>query len=568
MPLKITDAIMSSREAESERVVRRLSGPDAKDFAFAEALVEFCQMAGVDPVLALVQWLLETGNASSPRWNNDLNSSGIGIVANDTEQPFSIPDVRASAALHVQCLFALVNRRLDPDIPLWPAADSWMNRVWLPKVQSAAMPDVRTVFDLGVRYVEEGRPRATWSFEDGQVPFDTYGKKLVARGREFYPEAVDQTDGEQPEDDDDADRPVIFGRVPRPTMVELIVQKPDHQGSAFGYIKTSPRKNVGLVHHETQGRGSGQFYHGFFSCPDGERCKNALVDFFIDRAGTIFMLNDPFGTRAGWANGGGVEEVGGLEGDGPRFFSRFGVDGINLQLVSIEYEKTSAEDMTDAQVQSGGALAAWIHDLDSQPWDSHPFVPKYDCVTSFLHFEFGTTDCGKGEKDDISRIQAVTKGIMKQFQQGGSGEPIDPEVEDLPDPELPGGLTIEEAKRRFGTYRKHLPDGRIKEGGFDPNGAISLAWAHRAAEEEVWPAVEDWFVLEGGGKRFSLITFENDWLMAKLADRSGLQWVTLTPIEPAERRRGLGQDEGGFTRRISDKMRDVARSIGEIADPR
>src|SRR5215204_5667814 len=159
MPLKATDTIMSTRSADDALVVRRLGGPDSKDFAFAKALNELSVVAGIDPVLAIVQWLLETANATSQRWNNELNSSGIGIVANDTEQPFSIPDVRSSAALHVQCLYSLVNRKLHPDIPLWPAAQSWMDRVWLPKVTSSAMPDVRTVHDLGLRYVENGRPR-------------------------------------------------------------------------------------------------------------------------------------------------------------------------------------------------------------------------------------------------------------------------------------------------------------------------------------------------------------------------------------------------------------------------
>ncbi len=572
MALKPTDSIMSNRQADADLVVRRLSGPDSKDLAFARALVDLCGQSGVDPVLALVQWLLETGNASSPRWNNDLNSSGIGIVANDTEQPFVIPDVRAAAALHVQCLYSLVNRKLHPEISLWPQADDWMQRVWLPKVQSASMPDVRTVGDLGLRYVESGRPRATWSFEDGKVPVDTYGKKLASRGREFYPEATEQIATSSGPTSTvpagDAEGPIVFGRVPRPPIVEMIVEKPVHQGSGFGYDRApAPRKNVGLVHHETQGRGSGQFYHDFFSCPGGERCKNALVDFFIDRQGTIFMFNDPFGTRAGWANGGGVGQAGGLEGDGVRFFGVFGASGINFRLVSIEYEKRTEEDFTDAQVQSGGALAAWIHDLDGQPWESHPFVPKYGCVTSFLHYEFGTTDCGKGELDDISRVQAVTRGIMRRFQQGGGSDaPIDPQVEELPPAELPGGLTLAEAHDRFGTYRKHMPDGRIINGGFDPEGIISLAWAQRAAQEKDWPRIADWYVFEGSEAILNLVTFENDWLLVQQSERSGLMWVNLVPVDQDAEERSRSMD-GAFSRRVTDAADEVSRNVTGMTIP-
>lgn len=564
MPLKSTDTILSNRKAEADVVVRRLTGPDGKDFAFARDLVELSAVAGVDPVLALVQWLLETGNATSPRWNDDLNSSGIGIVANDTAQPFVIPDVRSAAALHVQCLHSLVRRKLHPDIGLWDQATRWMDDTWLPKVRSAAMPDVRKVSDLGLRYVENGRPRATWSFEDGQVPEETYGLKLSSRAREFYPEAPDQENGPTSTvEDGNTDGPIVFGRVPRPDMVELIVDKPSHQGSAFGYIRApAPRSNVGVVHHETQGRGSGQFYHDFFSCPNGERCKNALVDFFIDRQGTIFMFNDPFGTRAGWANGGGVGEAGGLEGDGVGFFGVFGANGINFKLVSIEYEKRTDEDFTDAQVQSGGALAAWIHDLDGQPWNRHPFVPKYGCVTSFLHFEFGTTDCGKGELDDISRVQAVTKGIMRKHQQGGSGDPVPPAVTETPAAEVPGGLTVAEASERFGQYRKHLPDGRVVTGGFDPQGVISLAWAQRSADAGEWPRIADWYVFEPSAAILNLVTFENGWLMAQQAERSGLVWVDLVPIEGdnASPRRM----EGAFGRRVLGHVGDVDAAVESL----
>ena len=345
----------------------------------------------------------------------------------------------------------------------------------------------------------------------------------------------------EPEGDDMA---VTFGRVPRPEIVEAIVLKPVHYGSAYGYdYCPAPRTNVGVVHHETMGRGSGWWYQGFFSCTNpagskalqaygrstGERCANALVDFFIDKQGVIFMLNDPFGQRAGWANGGGVGQPGGLEGDGPAFYARFGANGINTKLVSIEYEKLTGENFTEAQVQAGGALAAWIHDRDGQSWERHPYTSKYGLVTSFLHYEFGTTDCGKGELDDISRVQAVTKGIMKRYQTGESGGPVVPDVPQLPDPEIPGGLTLEEAKRRFGTVRKVTLDGKVTTGGFDPKGIISLAWAHRAAEEQVWPKIETWYVLEDSGKPFDLVTFSNDWRMARVAERAGMQWVDLVP---------------------------------------
>jgi len=242
------------------------------------------------------------------------------------------------------------------------------------------------------------------------------------------------------------------------------------------------------------------------------------VDFFIDRAGGIFCFNDPFGTRAGWANGGGVGSPGGLEGDGVAFYRVFGSVGVNQKLVSIEYEKTDAENMTDAQVQSGGALAAWIHDMDGQPFDSHPFVPKYGCVTSLAHFELGTTNCGKNELDDIAKIQSETREIMQRWQ-----------TELAEDPQIPGGLTLDEAKKRFGKGTRYTvaPGGCKTEGdfGFDPDGQISLAWATRAAEEQVWPQIQDWHVSKDPRREVNHVYFANGWILSKPSVRAGWGWT-------------------------------------------
>lgn len=515
MPLRATDKIMSRRQADPDMVVRRLDRPSREDIAFADLLVEACEIAGVDPILALVQWMLETGNATSIRWTRDLNSSGIGIVSSNTDQPFEIPSPAAAANLHVQTLYSLVNRKLHPGLPLWPEADEWMRNVWLPKVRSSAMPSVNTVYDLGIRYKENGVPRATWSYEDGLVPMDTYGKKLESRGREMYPEADEQVEN----------MAIQFGRVPFPPHRKEIAQK---IAPGLGYdLLTQPRKNVGMTWHEWMGN----YIPGFFSCPSGERCRNALVDFAILKDGTIIMINDPFGVRSPWASGGGVGSPGGLEGDGPAFVAKFGVSAINGRTVSVEIVKLNNENWTEAQINSGAALAAYFHDQDGQLWSEHPFTSKYGLVTSFLHFEFGTTDCGKGEIDDISRCQAVTKGIMRKYQEGGDSVPIPPDVPPLPAPEIPGGLTLEEAKKRFGLVTKHLPDGTTTKGGFDPKGSISLAWAHRSAEEKVWPACEDWYVLKDSGQPFQIVTFSNDWRLVQVAERAGWQWVAFTAVE-------------------------------------
>ncbi len=79
MSLKITDQILSKRVAEPRAVVEGLSGPSANDFAYGERLTHWCRVSGVDGVVALIQWLHETGNGESSRWTWELNPTGIGV---------------------------------------------------------------------------------------------------------------------------------------------------------------------------------------------------------------------------------------------------------------------------------------------------------------------------------------------------------------------------------------------------------------------------------------------------------------------------------------------------------
>jgi hypothetical protein len=324
--------------------------------------------------------------------------------------------------------------------------------------------------------------------------------------------------------------PNIFRRVPHPPFVDLPVSKPVAGGFGYTRIPAGSRRIVGVMNHETQGHGSGPWYRNFFSCPDGARCGDALVDYLITRDGAIYRLNDPANDRSPWANGGPL----GLEGDGPAFYARFGAAGVNNSLISIEYEKFDDEDFTEAQVRSGGLLNAYWHDRDSQPWEDYPYVARYGCVTSLAHFEIGTTNCGMGELDDITRVQAVARGEMKRWQTlaDGPSEPLPPEVPEQPEiPALPGGISVADAARRFGTLVKHTPDGKTKVAPFDPRGVISLAWLHRCVATGDWPEAEDWWALSDSGKTLDIITFSNYWQLIRTGDRQALMWASFADAQ-------------------------------------
>lgn len=319
----------------------------------------------------------------------------------------------------------------------------------------------------------------------------------------------------------------VYGRVKHPAYERRIVPKPVHRGSAWGYIYVPQGRTIlGTVEHQTGGRDTPQSIYNLFG-PGGERYGDALTDYVTGKDGTLWMLNDPEGTRAGWANGGGVGLAGGLEGDGPAFFAKHGAWGIDTQLVSNENCLAFSEpNLTPQQIQRDGELEAFWHDRARCPWDTYPLNPNQaGIVYSFLHFEFGTTTCGKTMLDDITKIQAVAKGILKQAQIGGDASPVPPEVPPQPDPEIPGGLSLATARRRFGKLRLRLPDGRTVERGFHPRGGISLAWARRAAKEKVWPAAADGWILLDEGKEIQVITFEGSWVLLKKAPRHTLEWV-------------------------------------------
>ena len=143
---------------------------------------------------------------------------------------------------------------------------------------------------------------------------------------------------------------LVFGRVPKPPMKVMIV--PKGASGQTGWFQCPPRHNVGFMAHETQGMSSGEWYYDFFSCPNGERCKDALVDFLIEPDGDIYMFNDPEGTRAPWANGGGALSSGGLEGDGVAYVDYFGLGAVDTKTISCEIVKNHGAAMTTALVSA------------------------------------------------------------------------------------------------------------------------------------------------------------------------------------------------------------------------
>jgi len=211
---------------------------------------------------------------------------------------------------------------------------------------------------------------------------------------------------------------LVFGRVPRPPMLTMIVPK---RYDGAGYDSCRDRKIVGVCGHITDGLPPGddraqiQWYYNFVA-PGGERHDSALWDFTIATGGTIAMFNDPYGRRRPWANGWGNEGPG-LEGDGVAFVNTFGGYGTNFNLASVERIGKSPNPMTAAQMTSSIELWAWLFDQAGVDYESYPVHPQYGIVTDIQHFEFASKPCpGTGIRNQTDQLQTGVKNRLKQFQ--------------------------------------------------------------------------------------------------------------------------------------------------------
>lgn len=408
MRLSTNDPIKARSRVTPNDVMRGIgetadSRPDV--WRLANALDGCCTFMGYDFALLIAQSDHECFNPETGKhwdsfwWKTEKNPAGIGIFDDGSTQRIAYANEEQSARAMVAHMAAYVGDK-PPDS--WIALD--------PRYHAAVAAfggSVRTLGDLG-----GGR----WATDP------QYAVEIVARGNALVADMPErQTNGGIPV----AQTPVVFGRVPKPPIVELICAK---AGPGHGYYEVSPRSNVGVCEHITDGHGSIEWYHDFFSV-GGERADDALVDFIIGRDGRIGMLNDPWGTRAPWANG----NTAGLEGDGPAFIAKFGVDAVNTRLISIEHEGFAAEDWTGAQWNAAVNLDAWLYDQMHVRHDSFPIHQDYRVDVHLLHSYFtnkggnGLDECpGRYLKNHLESFESAVRGILAAHQ-------ITTNMSDLPD---------------------------------------------------------------------------------------------------------------------------------------
>jgi hypothetical protein len=254
---------------------------------------------------------------------------------------------------------------------------------------------------------------------------------------------------------------LIFGKVPHPPFTDRLVL--DVENYAWDYL--GQRRPIGICQHSMIGTLWGTdawFRRGYAS--------NGLTDYGIGGAtdgpqwdGVIFRWNDPLGrafpgvspNRSPWANGGSD----GLEGDGVAFYQKFGANGINRYLVSIERSDGGNINTPPSAkyLASFTKLAAYWADQAKIPWDQYPYNSTEGVAGYYWHKEFATKDCPFPPV--TSAVDATQKDVIAilksyQLQQAPPPEPTPPPPPDdsklLP---LPAGMSWELVARNYGQFK-------------------------------------------------------------------------------------------------------------------
>ena len=538
--LRTTDYLLGPRRITPElyeRLKANTAGIEPHDIVFLDALLKWCEVAGVDDANAVSQVYWESDNLRSKRYQpppkGDRNPIGLGIVAVGTIQPFKINSYDEAARLVVQAIYAMVKKAWHPDVPMPEQARDWMENVWLKKVRHVGYPKgVDQVKDQNIQYTINGDVNATWAMDPD------YMNHVTRFNRDLIPGLPDQK--KEPTPVPTPTTKLVFGRVPMPERLELhdIVTN----GPNTAYALLGPRRKLGTCTHRMVGSLLGT--HGYFQ---NEAKNSALTDFGIggpwDGAndGMIYQWVPGSSEAAPHANGAAND----LEGDGIAFVQALGVSAVNRDLRSIELSdggqhlRPYGPIDTKLQWEAHVALVAYIFDQAEVPWDQFPFNPHVGIVTYLEHWEFSTKDCPfKPVRDRTSQTQDAVRAILKMYQTGVGTDPSVPVPPPTPIETKPYSAFLDPhfLRSHWGAIRRVYADGsaakddtgKTKYYRWNPKWVPCSAWINRAKKEGEFPKPGDWTTFESKaeGAPVSSITFSNGWVLLRFKDdKIGWRWA-------------------------------------------
>ena len=356
---------------------------------------------GIDPVVMLAQWDLETDSGHSPWWANRLNPAGIGITGdpkqNEASQTWATGHDAALGHLAHMTAYLWQEDWVDH----WP--DTWPDPI-----------DVDRRFTAPIRagYVADELQdlNGTWAVD----PQNDYGGKLATRANRIVEIAGKESEP----------MAVTFGNVPHSVHQRRIVEN-SRAWNALG-----ERTIRGVVWHRMIGSlwGTDQYFRT-------EAVGRALTDYGIgvaardgaDHAGELLMWNDPRGPRSPWANG----SLSSPYGDGLAFYNRWGTTGINRDLVSIEISGNYDTPLDPDARSTLVALTAYWADQYKVSWETFPTVPGEERSFVIWHQEFtiGTGKICPGQvvMGETSALIAQVKELLRNYQTSAPVPAPDPQ---------------------------------------------------------------------------------------------------------------------------------------------
>lgn len=481
----------------------------------------------------------ETDAMKSSRYTDWGNPGGIAIshdAATEVWRPYRPRPIEIGSMIVAAIAQKILERSVAIEVPLAykvPGMSEWLVRS-LGFTKGSKYPSpIRTTDDMVKQFTDDsGETQYVWA-EDQNWPKGVEG---------WY--AILPTGGTDTKGSGAAETVYTFGNVTHPPYQDRLVT--DEQSGAWDDLgKRSP---YGVVQHSMIGSlvGTDSWFRRGIGVSDG------LTDYGVGNStdgpsldGVIFRWNDPLGiahpgvspNRAGWANGGSD----GLEGDGPAFVQKLGVNAINRNMVSIERSdggEYATQGMSEKQFESLAKLTARWFDYDRVPWDLYPFNPHVACVTHMLHKEFATKDCPfPPVYNRIDELQNRIRAILKAGQTASTDPSVPPVVTPPKQPAWPHKWTTKDLAARFGSLTRVFVDGTTKQQHFSAKGAISNAWVGRGNTEGMkiigqLPKPAGWYELpvdKASGLKPEIIIFDmpglKNWTLYRPSAGIAWRWI-------------------------------------------
>lgn len=436
-PILTTDPQLLDTQALAA-YVNRLGGDRVTETReYVDAVVSGALRLGIDPVVILAQWWLETDAGRSTWWVKNLNPAGLGITGDREQNAVSQRWATGTAAAYGHLAHMAAYLWGDDAIDHWP--DTWPD---LADADHRFGAPVRAGYHADTLEDLNG----TWAID----PQNDYGGKLVNRANAIV---LDYGQGEPMTE-------LTFGNVPKPPSVNRHI--PSSQNMAWDDLGTRANPPDALVWHRMIGtlRGTDEYFRGFANARRTKR--GALTNIGIGvkatdgaaLAGVIYEWNIPENdteNRAGWANG----TVNNPYGDGKKYLDLFGIDAVNRDPESMEIsgdydtplDAKSREAIIAWSAWRADQYGAWLAERGEQfDYTTFPIIPSQNnrsFVCWHQEFTIGTGKICPGQVviGETSALLAAIRNRLQDYQTMPAPPPEPPDYA-TPQPVEPGTRVI------------------------------------------------------------------------------------------------------------------------------